>query len=451
LALLQRAVELDSAFAMANADLGGVYYYQGDRVKGEEHFQKAFSLTDRITERERLWIQAEVESWKENYEGSIGPYNIYLTRYPDDMDGWFRLGYAQMREGRAADAIFAFDSVVAMDPENAAGFINLATSYNQLNQKEEALEHYLKAFELAPAWRTSGNLNHEFGFNYVELGRFEEAEAVLSEMLEGDDGQQALGNRSLAIMKMYLGHHGEAMDHLRQAALLHHTLGSALSEMRDRLYLASALFATDSIEAARAQMEAAVELAQPASVAPSWLANIGKIQARNGLVEDAEEILRAAVDRADESIQMDRASVEHLRGEVALARGDLQAAVEHLRTGYALRENAHALESLAYALYRSGALEEALSLYLELLDEPQIGWEAQDFWILSHVHVAEIYEQLGDLPKSREYYEAFLEIWGDGDPDLVLLREVREKDPSQVAALGRGRLPGAKTQQPSRG
>jgi tetratricopeptide (TPR) repeat protein len=303
-----------------------------------------------------------------------------------------------------------------------------------LNQREEAVEHYLKAFEFAPAWRTSSNLNHEFGFNYVELGQFEEAEAVFSAMLDGDDGQQALGHRSLALMKMYQGRHGEARDHLRQATLLHHTMGSALSEMRNRVYLASALFATDSVTAAREQISSAVELAHSASVAPSWLLNIGKVQARNGLVEDAEEMLQAAVERADESMQADRTSVEHLRGEVALANGEIQAAVDHLRTAYALRENAHSLESLAYALYRSGELEEALSLYDQLLDQPEIGWEAQEFWILSHVHVAEIYEELGDPAKARECYDAFLEIWEEGDSDLVLLQEVRER----VGRMGSG-------------
>jgi tetratricopeptide (TPR) repeat protein len=138
-------------------------------------------------------------------------------------------------------------------------------------------------------------------------------------------------------------------------------------------------------------------------------------------------MLQGAEERADESIPLDRASVELLRGEVDLAREDFAGGVAHLRTAYAIRENAHYLESLAYALYGSGELEEALSLYLDLLDEPELGWEAQDFWIVSHVHVAEIYEALGNPAKAREYYDAFLDIWAEGDPDLVLLRDVKER------------------------
>lgn len=425
--LLQRAIELDSSFAMAHADLGGALYFQGDRVNGDLHVQKALSLTERVTERERLWIQAEIQNWKENFEGAIDAYNIYLTRYPDDLSGWFRLGYALMREGRSAEAVQAFEQVVAMDPEDAGAFINLATSYNLLSRREEAVEHYLKAFELAPAWLTSGNLNHEFGFNYVELGRFEEAEATFRKMLDGNEDQQALGHRSLALLDEYLGRYDEARRHLRQASFLHQTLKSDLSEMRDRLYLAGALFANGSVVEARAEMSAVRRLATSASAAPSWMANIGKVLARNGMTAEAEAVLLEAIQRSDESVEMDRASVALLRGEVALANGDPEGALPHLQTAYAIRENGYHLESLAYGLFKVGDLDLARDRYLSLLKEPELGWEVQEFWILAHSHLGQVYQALGDAPDARRHYEALLEIWKDGDADLLALRDVRER------------------------
>ena len=434
MALFQRALELDSSFAMAHAGLGGVFYFHGDRANGDRHTEKALSLTDRVTERERLWILAEIENWRQNYQGAIEAYNIYLTRFPDDLNGWFRLGYAQMREGRTADAALAFESVVEMDGENAAAFINLATCLNGLNQREEAVQQYLKAFELSPEWLTSGNLNHEFGFNYVELGAFDEAEAVFRKMLEGSDDQPAMGNRSLALMKMYLGRYQEAREHLREAAFLRQTLDESLSEMRDRLYLAVALFASDSVVSARKELGAVKQLATSATVAPNWLASIGKVQARNGLIAEAEETLEEAIQRSDETIQMDRAAVEVLRGEVALAKGYAHEAVDHLRTAYALREQADYLESLAYGLYMSGDLDAAVGRYLSFLEQPALGWEAQDSWVLSHFQLAQIYEELGQLNNARRFYQTFLEIWEGGDPDLVAANEARER----LAQLGAG-------------
>jgi tetratricopeptide (TPR) repeat protein len=432
--LYRRAIELDSAFAMAHADLGGALFFQGNRAEGEIHLEKALSLTNRVTERERLWIVAETENWKENFEGAIDAYNIYLTRYPDDLSGWFRLGYALMREGRSAEAVEAFERVAEMDPENAAAFINLATSYNSLSRREEAVEHYLRAFELAPAWLTSGNLNHEFGFNYVELERFEEAEATFRKMLDGNEDQQALGNRSLALMEMYRGHYDQARGYLRQAVFLHQTLGSDLSEMRNRLYLAVALFANGSDEEAGRELVEVRRLATAASVAPNWLANIGKVLARKGLVEQAEEVLQEAIGQADESIPLDRASVSLIRGEVALAKGNPEEAVPALRTAFTLRENAFSLESLAFGLSRAGQFAEARDRYLTLLDEPDLGWEAQEFWLLAHLDLGQVYEALGDVPDAVGSYEALLEIWKDGDPDLIALIEARARLEAVAAA-----------------
>jgi len=425
--LLKRAIELDSTFAMAHADLGGAYYYEGDRTQGELYVRKALALSDRITERERLWILAEVESWKENYEGAIDAYNIYLTRYPDDMDGWFRLGYAFMREGHSAEAVRAFEKVVEMDPENAAAFINLATSYNLLNQREEAVEHYLRAFELAPPWRTSGNLNHEFGFNYVEMGRFDEAEAAFNLMLEGGDDQKAMGNRSLALMDMYRGRYADAIRRLREASVLHHALGYPLSEMRNRFFLASALWESGAKAEATEEMAVVRELASTPSIAPSWLAYVGKQEARMGLVEDAESVLRDAVARSDESVAMDRASVALLRGEVALAKGDAPGALEDLRNAYALRDNSFNLESLAYGLFMAGELEAARDRYLTLLSQRELGWEVQAYWMASHFRLGQIYEAAGDTANALGSYGTFLEIMRDGDPDIESVRRTRER------------------------
>ncbi len=43
--------------------------------------------------------------------------------------------------------------------------------------------------------------------------------------------------------------------------------------------------------------------------------------------------------------------------------------------------------------------------------------------MLSHYHLGQIFEQLGDPSKALEYYDALLAIWKDGDPDLTLLRD----------------------------
>ena len=90
--LLLRALELDQDFAMAHADLGLLYYITDERTKGEKHFARALSLVDRLTLRERLWVNAVVEDWRGNRDSGIERYKAYVSQYPDDAAAWFRLG-----------------------------------------------------------------------------------------------------------------------------------------------------------------------------------------------------------------------------------------------------------------------------------------------------------------------------------------------------------------------
>ena len=62
--LLRQAIALDPEFALAHAELGRQLYLNAERRSreaAEAHFQTALRLADRLTVRERLWIQASAE------------------------------------------------------------------------------------------------------------------------------------------------------------------------------------------------------------------------------------------------------------------------------------------------------------------------------------------------------------------------------------------------------
>src|SRR5690349_19047087 len=63
LALYQRAVELDPNFAMAYARIGVQYVNEEQLEKSKEYFQKAYDLRDRVSERERLYLEEKYYSY----------------------------------------------------------------------------------------------------------------------------------------------------------------------------------------------------------------------------------------------------------------------------------------------------------------------------------------------------------------------------------------------------
>ena len=75
----------------------------------------------------------------------------------------------------------------------------------------------------------------------------------------------------------------------------------------------------------------------------------------------------------------------------------------------------------------SGNVDEAISKYQELIARKNLGHEAQEYWILAHKQLGAIYEAKGEVEKAIEYYQQFLDIWKEGDEDLVALINVKTR------------------------
>ena len=136
--LLRQAVVLDPQFSMAHAELGHRYYLEGDRanrLRGEEHLAKALGLLDRLTPRERLWIQATADDARGNRQRAVEGYRAYLAQYPDDAAGWFRLGWTHMAGlGEYQPAIDAFERAIALRPTDSSSLVNIACCYGGLRK-----------------------------------------------------------------------------------------------------------------------------------------------------------------------------------------------------------------------------------------------------------------------------------------------------------------------------
>ncbi len=425
-ALYHRAVELDSNFAMAHNDLGQYYYWRyNDRPRGDYHFDKALSLADRVTDREQFLIQAKAASWRGDREAAIRAYNIALGKYPDSPVTWSNLGYEYLRLGRWEDAIGPYQRAIELDSLNHNAYVNLATIYNGADRHEEALPLYLKAFEIRPSYRTS-TINHEFGFNYVAMGDLDAAAETFSWLESGSREQRARGNRSMALLRMYAGRYDEAIELLRRAIRLDQIGSSPVTELRDRTYLVAAWHAKGATDRVQDELAKAKLVADTAYIEPFFLATLGKLFARGGSVTTAREILETVASRATQS-QDDQAAVHSLSGEIALAENDVDGAISHFEQAVANRASGDYLVSLALGHVLTGNLDAARRYYEEFLEDPSLGAEQQEPWILAHYDLGRVHEETGDTTRAIEYYDRFLEIWKDGDRDLVQLIDARKR------------------------
>ena len=286
-ALLRQAIALDGDFALAYAELGRRYYLEGDRAtreQGEQLFAKALQLTDRLSLRERLWIQAVAEDSRGNRQQAAVAYKAYLAQYPDDSRAWFRLAWMQMATlGQFSEAAEGFKQVIRLQPNDLGAHINLASAYSGMEDVEAAIPAYQKAFTLDPAAMFGTFVNHEYGFTLIRAGRLAEAEAVFGRMKkEGELHAKAKGHRSLALLQMYRGQYASASEELRGAIVLDQTYKEAISEFRDRMYLVTALDARDQRREADAAWREVDRLINRLSLSPSWLWHASQVAGAQG-------------------------------------------------------------------------------------------------------------------------------------------------------------------------
>ena len=436
LQLLKQAVELDPEFALAHMQMGLKYYFGGNRVEGEKHFQKALSLLDRLTTREKLWIQAVVEDWRGNRDQGIQNYKAYLAEYPDDSAAWFMLGYAYMVSNQEALGVEAFKKVIEIDNGQAGGYVNLAGCLNALKKNEEALVNYQKAFSLDPSLATGQFVNSEYGFLLVKMGKIEEARQTFEKMIaQPDNWKKARGFRSLSLLLMYQGKYSAAQDSLKEAVTLNKIVKAGLSELRDHLFLAINYNRKKQKAAFEKEMAAVKTIQNETKLDPTFLYKIGKIYARLNRLKEAGQLLENLKSRVGDvlaasaigrSNQSDQASFYMLKGEIALAQQQSEEAVDCLAMAAKLR-SLSLEDSLAFAYFRSGNLDKAIEKYLEFLETDVLSYEGQELWILGHYQLGKLYEQKGDAAEAKKYYERFLDIWKEADPDITEVADAKKR------------------------
>ncbi len=438
--LLQQAIALDPDFALAHAELGRRYYLSSDRAvreEGERSLAKALQLTDRLSLRERLWIQAIVEDSRGNRTAAVAAYKTYLAQYPDDASAWFRMAWTQMATlGQADEAVSGFKEVLRLTPDDASAHVNLASAYSLRGDFEAAIPAYQKAFALEPSMLVGTYVNHEYGFTLIKANRPDDAEAAFERMTkEGEPADRAKGYRSLALLHMYRGRYASAVAPLRQAIVLNQTNGAAVSEFRDRMYLVTAFHARNQQRDTDAAWADTDRLIARLSLAPSWLWQPVQFLARRGQLRDAQRLFAlmqktAGKATADASVahntELDRAYVGLAQAEIELAAGRPARAVELLEPAHIILKEA-ALESLAAAYAASGRLADAIARYEEFVKARPLGLELQEKWFAAQVALGGLYERVNRPAGAQRLYAAFLERWKDGDSDLVLLETARTR------------------------
>ncbi len=176
----QEAIRLDPSFAMAYARLGVAYGNQGAVAKALEHLKKAYELRERVTERERMYIESQYALQQYDLPKALQSYKLFVATYPRDAAAWN----------------------------------NLASTYQTVGDFEQAAAGFEKTWEIA-RWDNVA-ANNAAGTLFA-IDRIPEAERYLKEALDQSGGTDAFYHQN-AMVDEFLTGKPDWEKHLQWAA-----------------------------------------------------------------------------------------------------------------------------------------------------------------------------------------------------------------------------------------
>jgi len=156
-AAFKKAVELDSNFAMAYFRLGG-----------DSALQKAWQLRKKVTERERLYIEAGHAGWSvKNWDKLIKIWEELIKKYPYELDAYLLLARHHHSFFDYEKALQTYLRGLKYDSLNKNMWNSVAYLYAGLGRKEEAANALNRYLKLAPAepnpYDSKGDIFFVFG------------------------------------------------------------------------------------------------------------------------------------------------------------------------------------------------------------------------------------------------------------------------------------------------
>ena len=176
---LEKAVELDPTFAM------GYHYLALAHGRGSDGrymaFAKAKPLSNKATEKERLYIDAFYAMVVElNHEKCIDLLEQIVKKYPREKRAHYWLGYYSYQNKMLDEARDKFHFILELDPEHGQSLKLLGYIYSAMENYERALEYLKKYASISP-----GDVGpfDALGELYYFMGRLDEAIAKFKEVL----------------------------------------------------------------------------------------------------------------------------------------------------------------------------------------------------------------------------------------------------------------------------
>jgi len=406
----ERAIALDANFAMAYFMLGVAFDNAGDIERSRGYTQKAFGLTDRVSEFERDLIAATYYSYDGQSDKAIDAYRLGVQNYPRF---W---GFHNSLSAEYID-LGQFEEGLKEGQESSRLQANVEPPYRRQLDANMCLDRLAEAKQLAEKLRTQGLGGARIHQRFLEIAYVEGDDAAAAREIQWFAGKPAeyLSFGLQAANQNALGQRRASSRLYQRAAetALRHGLRNAAAEFEEADARADAL--SGNCQAVRRLGRPALALAMCGDAAQAEeLAGVTSKLFPNGTLWNAVQL-------------------PAIRAAIALIRDQPAKAVELLASASPYERaypEAVYLRGLAYLSLRDGA--EAAAEFEKILNHKGANWGNAwqhpywgQFYSVSYLGLARGSMLAGDPARAAKAYQDFLTLWKDADPDTPILKQAK--------------------------
>ena len=406
IALLEKAIALDPQFAMAHARIGYAYAITwGLAAKAKPYLEKAFSLSNRLTEKDRLNIAAWYSIANLDYPNAIEFYRQIISKYPAETEAYYRLGNLLNGEEQFDEAETVLKQGLAIDSGEPLLYNALGSLYSTSGRHEEAIAMHRRYLALAP---NEANSHDSLGMSYQWAGFYAEAMGEFRRALELKPNFE-VAIIHLANTHFQTGRYGEAIELYKQYIAV---APSENERARGYSSIAQVYRRMKKYDLATKMARLAIK-EKDFYVGEMWLIAL-------------EQGDKAAAGRLEEKLFAEPTGTNRGRRTFSRFRFCFRGmlALENDRQADALENFKEAMRHPP-PIYEQDALEDCLAVaYLRFgqFDEAVIEFERilslNPNYPLARFHLAQAYEGKGQIDQARENYRLFLNAWKNADADI---------------------------------
>jgi tetratricopeptide (TPR) repeat protein len=479
---LERAIQLDSTFAIAYLHLAWTNDELGDYNARDYYYQKAKLFSKKATDKERLYIDAYyARRIEKDPEKRFHILKEMAKKYPKEKRIHMDLGRYYDAQKMYDKALIEFNKALELDPDYGPVLNCLAYLYGDLENFEKSYEYLQQYTSVLPG---DANPFDSMAELYLRMGKIDQAIAKYKEALEAKPGFSSAWRLGFA--------YGLKEDYVNALNVFDQYIATSQSPgLKARGYMWKGLFhyITGRMKQYQIDFNKGVELAKTTgfdnniaiiSMIKAWIfyetgefelsrkhyaiwlsyQRKSQPQFRSNFEADYSYYLGLIYikqsDNDSARLQLTRMKslfpdltpsalvrinirYHYLQACILMVEDSLEKAISIFKKqpsldmpfmftiNFFIINFPFLQDGLAQAYLKNGELDNAIATYEKLitLDPDSKNWRR--FHPKYHYRLAKLYEEKGWLEKAIKEYVKFLEIWKDADKDLPELIDAKKR------------------------